>query len=271
MGMPNNLILIRHGESEGNIAVERSKKGDHSAFNGPFKDRHSSQWRLTRKGVEQAVATGEWLRNELKMRFDRLYTSEYIRAMETAAHLGIEGAKWFTEFYLRERNWGDLDRVSVKEREERYRESLQARKIDSLYWTPPNGESMADTCLRNERIINTMHRECDGKNVAIVCHGEVMWGFRIRLERMLQETFLQLDASKNPEHRIHNCTVIHYTRINPFEPGHSPSKSLDWMRILCPSQPKLGLSGEWRKIHRPSHSNADLLDRVNRVSPLLFD
>ena len=37
MGMPNNLVLVRHGESEGNIAVAMSKKGDHSAYEGAFK------------------------------------------------------------------------------------------------------------------------------------------------------------------------------------------------------------------------------------------
>jgi NAD+ kinase len=269
MGMPNNLVLIRHGESEGNVAVARSKAGDHSAYDGPFKRRHSSKWRLTNNGIEQALKTGEWLRNELGLTFDRFYTSEYIRAMETAAHLGIDNARWYADFYLRERNWGSLDRVSVLEREQKFQEAMEERDIDPFFWTPPNGESLADLCVRIDRVNNTLHRECDGKNVIIVCHGEVMWGFRVRFERMPQETFHLLDASKNPIHRIHNCQVIHYTRINPFRKGESPSPYMNWMRSVCPWNPKLSGEAKWQSIHRPNYTNLDLLDRVEKVKPLL--
>jgi broad specificity phosphatase PhoE len=272
MGMPNNLVLVRHGESEGNIAVARSKAGDHSAYDGEFKKRHSSQWRLSKKGIEQAVTTGQWIKKNLKLRFDRFYSSEYLRVIETAALLDIKDASWFTEFYLRERNWGSLDRASVLEREQRFQESMEEREMDSLYWTPTNGESMATLCLRNDRVIDTMHRECNGKNVIIVCHGEVMWGYRIRLERMPQETFLALDRSKNPTHRIHNCQILHYTRINPQDPGASPADHLDWMRSICPWNPDLA-TGEnvWHKIHRPRYNNQELLARVERVKPLIFE
>lgn len=269
MAMPNNLVLVRHAESEGNLAVALSKKGDHSAYEGPFKSRHSSQWRLSDEGVRQATVTGKWIAKHLKLRFDRFYASEYLRAMETAALLDIPDASWFTEFYLRERSWGSLDRASVAEREVRFKESMEERAIDPFYWTPPNGESMAELCIRIDRVINTLHRECDGKNVIIVCHGEVMWAFRVRLERMAQETFHLLDASKNPLHRIHNCQVIHYTRINPHETGSSPTPYLNWVRSVCPWKPKLSNS-IWSPINRLRYNNRELLDRVERVKPLIL-
>jgi NAD+ kinase len=270
MGMPNNLVLVRHGESEGNIAIALSKKGDHSAYSGPFKDRHSSLWRLSREGVKQAALTGEWIKNDLNLCFDRFYTSEYLRAMETAALLDIENASWFAEFYLRERNWGSLDRASVQEREEHFKESMKERSIDPFYWTPPNGESMAELCIRIDRVIQTLHRECSGKNVIIVCHGEVMWAFRVRLERMTQETFHLLDGSKKPIHRIHNCQVLHFTRIDPNRPNRSPADYLNWMRSICPWNPELSDGGIWHSIHRPRYSNTDLLNRVARVKPLII-
>ena len=49
-----DLVLVRHGESEGNVAFNRSKAGDHSLYSGEFLRRHSSQWRLTDVGREQA-------------------------------------------------------------------------------------------------------------------------------------------------------------------------------------------------------------------------
>lgn len=267
--MPNNLVLIRHGESEGNIADARSEAGDHTAYEGDFKMRHSSKWRLSKKGVDQAVKTGEWLKDELGLKFDRFYTSEYIRAMETAAYLDIDDAQWYAEFYLRERNWGSLDRLSVLERNQRFQEAMEERDIDPFFWTPPNGESLADLCLRIDRMNNTLSRECDGKNVIIVCHGEVMWGFRVRHERMPQETFHMLDSSKNPAHRIHNCQVIHYTRINPKGKGESPAPYMNWMRSICPWDSKLSKDAYWQPVHRPKYTNQDLLDRVEKVRPLI--
>ena len=44
------LVLLRHGESEGNVAYEASVAGDHSMYSGAFLERHSALWRLTEKG-----------------------------------------------------------------------------------------------------------------------------------------------------------------------------------------------------------------------------
>ena len=58
MGRPRvgELVLVRHGESEGNIARRRSLLGDHSVYAGEFLERHSSLWRLSDQGREQAIA-----------------------------------------------------------------------------------------------------------------------------------------------------------------------------------------------------------------------
>ena len=268
MAMPLNLVLVRHGESEGNIAVARSKKGDHSAYTQAFRERHSSQWRLSEKGLLQADSTGRWIRDNLGFPFDRFYTSEYLRAMETASYLELPDASWFPHFFLRERNWGALDSITVEERETRYKESMLERAIDPFYWTPINGESLAECCLRTDRIIQTLHRECEGKNVIIVCHGEVMWSFRVLLERMTHEKFHRLDSSKDPKHRIHNCQILHYTRLNPTKKGGTISPHLDWMRSVCPWDMAFS-SNRWQRITRPRFTNGELLNRVMRVKPLV--
>ncbi|GAB5037901.1 Hypothetical protein NocV09_12100080 [Nannochloropsis oceanica] len=103
------LVLVRHGQSEGNVAYRRSLAGDHSLYSGEFLRRHSSKWRLTDLGRQQAEIAGEWLRNEIPGKsFDRFYVSEYIRCMETAARLNIPDARWFAEVFLRERDWGHI-------------------------------------------------------------------------------------------------------------------------------------------------------------------
>lgn len=268
MAMPMDLVLVRHGQSEGNAANKLSRRGDNRAFTEEYRKRHSSQWRLTDAGIRQAQAAGAWIREHIGGVFDRYYTSEYLRAMETAALLRLPEATWFADFYLREREWGELDVMPDNERLERYGESLQRRTQDTFYWTPPGGESIAALCLRIDRVLDTLHRECDGKRVIIVCHGEVTWGFRIRLERIPQRRYRELDFSSNPHERVHNGQVIHYTRRSPV--GGQVVPYFSWMRSVCPWDMSKSCN-EWETIIRPRYGNDDLLAIVREVQRLVND
>ena len=265
MTMPIDLVLVRHGESEGNVVYGRARQGDHSLFTPAFASRHSSRWRLTRRGLEQAHTAGAWLRQHIAARFDRYYVSEYLRAMETAGHLGFDEATWFCEFYLRERDWGAFDLLSHDERRQRYSDELDRRELDSFYWAPPGGESMASLCLRIDRVLHTLHRECTDQRVLVVCHGEVMWGFRVRLERMTQERYHDLDRSREPRHKLHNCQVLHYTRRDPATGIIAPY--LNWMCSICPWDSDRS-DNAWQTIDRPQCSSADLLAVVERTPRL---
>ena len=102
--MPINLVVVRHGQSEGNIANRMSEAGDHSAYTEQFMNRHSSSFRLTEKGRRQAALAGSYIRKEFLDKwgngFDRYLTSDYNRAMETASLLTLPNAMWQTESYL---------------------------------------------------------------------------------------------------------------------------------------------------------------------------
>jgi len=93
-------VLIRHGQSEGNLAQDSAEDGDTSYFSPEFRQRHTSRYRLTELGVEQAVVTGQWVRENITESFDRYYVSEYVRAKETASYLGFEHAEWLSEFFF---------------------------------------------------------------------------------------------------------------------------------------------------------------------------
>ncbi len=266
MAMPMNLALVRHGESEGNVASRFSKKGDNRFFTEEFRNRHSSKWRLTDKGKNQAKKAGEWIKANIAKKFNRYYVSEYLRAMETAALLDFPDAVWYTEFYLRERDWGELDVMTEEERRTKFSSAMKKKEFDSFYFTPPGGESMAQLCLRIDRIFNTLHRECDGKNVVIVCHGDVMWAFRVRLERMSQSLYHYLDSSENPFDHIHNSQIIHYTRCNPINDAISPH--LDYKMSVCPWDLSRSLN-KWERIDRPRYS-ADDLWRIAEETPRLI-
>jgi NAD+ kinase len=114
-------------------------------------------------------------------------------------------------------------------------------------------------------VLNTLHRECSDRRVLVVCHGEVMWAFRVRLERMPQERYRELDQSPDQRIKIHNCQILHYTRRDPVSGELGPH--LNWLRSVCPWDP--GRSGnEWQPIRRVSYSNADLLAVVAKTPPL---
>ncbi len=267
--MPNNLILIRHGESEGNVASLRSRQGDDSAYSEEFRNRHSSLWRLSEKGREQAKIAGDWIRAQRGEHepFFRCYTSEYIRAMETASLLNIKDATWYSDFYLRERNYGDFDRMPKAEREEFFSKSMKEREIEPLYWTPPNGESLADVGLRVDRLFQTLHRECDSKDVVVVCHGEVMRMVQVRLERMTQEKFHEVDSSKDTKDYIHNTQIIWYTRVNP-ENENDIRPYTSWVKSVCPWD-ETKSDNTWKLIPRQRFTNEELLKRVERIDPLV--
>jgi NAD+ kinase len=265
MTMPVDLVLVRHGESEGNLAFERERHGGESLFTPEFLGRHSSRWRLTRRGVGQAESAGKWLRANVAPAFDRYIVSEYLRAMETAAHLSFPTARWGLEFYLRERDWGAFDVMSFEQRRQRYSEDLARRELDTFFWTPPGGESMAAVCLRVDRILDTLHRECFDRRVLIVRHGEVMWAFRVRLERMSQETYRELDRVRDPKVKLHNCQVLHYTRREPAT--GELAEHLDWVRSVCPWDTSLS-ENEWRRIVRGRCTNENLLASVEKTERL---
>lgn len=266
MTMPIDLVLVRHGESEGNVANKRSRRGDNAAFTPEFRARHSSSWRLTDRGLAQAHAAGKWIRKNLALPFDRHYTSAYIRAMETAALLALPAAQWYLEFYLRERDWGDMDVMPDDERRARFSEAMRRREVDALFWAPPNGESLASACLRQDRVFDTLHRECSSMRVLMVLHGETMWAQRIRLERLTPRQFRELDESSDPRDHIYNCQILHFTRRDPKKGTLSPH--LNWMRSICPWD--LARSrNEWETIVRPRYSSADLAREVRRVHRMI--
>lgn len=267
MTLPIDLVLVRHGQSEGNRAKRLSEAGDHSAFTDQFRERHTASFRLTDLGREQAAAAGSFIQSVF-MRdgpFDRYYVSEYLRAMETAACLKLYDSRWLCDTYLTERNWGDVDSMPEHERNEKYGTMLRRRHAEPFFVAPVNGESFNDLCLRVDRVLDTLHRECSDKRVLIVCHGEVMWAFRVRIERMSQVRFRELHLSKDPQDRIHNCEVIHYSRRDPHR--KTLEKYVGWMRRARPID--LGIWTDWSKIVRPSYSTKDLSAIVERTEQLV--
>ncbi|ELR21178.1 phosphoglycerate mutase family domain containing protein [Acanthamoeba castellanii str. Neff] len=207
-----------------------------------FKERHTSKYRLTDLGRKQASLAGDYIRKYISKKFDRYYCSEYIRAMETASLLGLDGAQWFCDFYLRERDKGLLGGVSdLQRKEEEHYRSVMAHQERGM-------------------------TSCSGFKVVMVCHGNIMRAFRVRIERMSQRKFRENEESTDDRDKIWNCQIIHYTRRDPETGIVAPN--FYWVRSICPWDTSLSWN-VWQPIHRPTYSNEDLAAEVGLVPQLI--
>lgn len=218
------------------------------------------------RGREQARVAGIWLKKEIGELFDRYLVSGYLRAMETAALLELPDAVWYQEFYLRERDMGLFEIMPEDDKKNKHPEVYRQYELDPFYWTPPNGESIAQLCLRIDRVLHTLHRECSDKRVLIVGHGLVMWAFMVRIERLTPTQFLEKSQSRDLADQIRNCQIIHYTRRDP-ESAFLSSR-VDWVRSVCPWDTNQS-GGDWRTVMRPTFTNAQLRESAE-ASPRLI-
>ncbi len=161
-GKAVRLLLIRHGQSEGNRLRRFSP------------DNHID---LTDHGVEQAREAGR----RIGARFEptRIVASPYHRTQRTARLLaqamGHRGPI-DTEHDLREREIGDLAGAPYA-----------AMAEDPAYdpgrfwdWRPPRGESLVDVIERSGPVIDALL--AGGEQTVVVSHGGVMLALRAYLD-----------------------------------------------------------------------------------------
>ena len=269
MSMPNDLVFVRHGESETNVVNSAAKAGDDSLRDEEFRARHDSDMRLSPLGEQQAQAAGLWIAENIGIDFDRYYVSPHRRTKETAANLGLKAAKdWMINDLVRERDWGEYSNLTDGEREAHFPFTKQHKDLNPWYWGPPGGESLATGVrLRFERILDTLHREMESKRVITVTHGEFMWVARFVLERMDVAEWLDLDDDRTQ--KIQNTMVLQYTRSDPERPGLKADK-LMWARAVCPwDESKSINNGDWWEIERKTYSDDELMEQATELPRLL--
>jgi len=160
----NYLVLLRHGQSEWNLA---------NKFTG-FHDVD-----LTEKGEAEAKKAGEMLK-AAGIHFDAVFSSTQIRANRTAeivlneAGQGDLFASMVRHPHLRERDYGDLTGLDKDETREKYGEDqvhIWRRSYDTA---PPGGECLKDVVENRVRPYFTQEIKPlldQGKNVILVAHG----------------------------------------------------------------------------------------------------
>ena len=163
-----NILLIRHGQSEWNKL---------NLFTG-FKNIE-----LSEQGIEEANKAGQNFKN-LDIKFNIVFTSELIRAQETAKiilqnldqwnFLNNEG-KIISNINLNERDYGDLTGLNKKETAEKFGEEQVHKWRRGYSDQPPNGESLEDVVRRVtkyfEETIKPAIQSNENDNILIAAHG----------------------------------------------------------------------------------------------------
>lgn len=154
------LIIVRHGETEWNIAKIRQGHLDSA---------------LTGKGMAQAKALGQRLARE---RFSALYSSDLGRAVQTAQEIAnVTGHEIITDSRLRERHLGIFQGLNAEEINERYPEARRLLRTKGPDYVIPEGESMRQQVARNMIFLDEIARKHAGESVVVVTHGGVVSGF----------------------------------------------------------------------------------------------
>jgi broad specificity phosphatase PhoE len=239
MALPMDLIVIRHGQSEANTK-QKDPRG-----NTP-NDGRDNLTRLTQTGIAQAKAAGAWLRGNGLSRFDRYYTSPYIRARQTATLLALDGA-WTIDNRWRERNCGAAS------------QGINGQQQHKWYWRPGGGEALGtEVRQRFESILQTLRQEASDRRVIAATHGKFMTVVRFVMERMSAEEWLQRDRQE----LIENCQILHYSRRSP-KTGAVASE-IRWMRSVCPWDSSCSwYEGQWIELRQCTLSDAELFETVN--------
>ena len=205
---PNNLIIVRHGQSKRNAMREKLKA--HADFSEGVRDQDTP---LTPAGEIQALSIGVELRKRFDIGYpiDIIYVSPYLRTRQTADRL-IEGLGYKPEHIIhderiREIEFGVLDGLSGHGIEARYPDEVKRRAKEGKYfYRPSGGESRPDVKIRIRSFLDTVVRDCRGLNVVVVCHSVVVLSFRAVLEKCGEDDYLQVDK----ENDVKNASVTHY-------------------------------------------------------------
>jgi broad specificity phosphatase PhoE len=185
---PDRIIIIRHGQSIGNI-----NKDVHETIPDPDLE-------LTSLGRDQAEQAGKLI-NLFAGRSSVIYTSSFNRAKHTAAILSnnIDCVPEIREdCRLREHEWGNF-RAESKTKE--YME--QSNSFGRYYYRYPEGESCADVFVRMKSFIDDLNKDFSchyfPRNCIISTHGIAARVFLKAWFRFTVQEFYELDYVQNCE------------------------------------------------------------------------
>ena len=153
MSQTMHVILIRHGQSQGNA---EGRFGGHT------------DTPLSARGRKQAEATAKALASE---KFSAIYSSDLLRAIETASPLAkLTGVPLETTDALRERSVGVMEGLTFEEAAEKYPEQYAALLHRDFEHVLLGGESYRQTLDRASKKLDEAIEKHKGGRIAVFTH-----------------------------------------------------------------------------------------------------
>ena len=205
---PSELVLVRHGESLGNLADDEARERHAQRLDLELRD---ADVPLSDTGRRQAEAVGQHLsRLRADQRPELVVCSPYRRAAETAERAlevgGLDGDPVVDE-RLRERDLGAFDRLTWRGIEAEFAQEAQRRNhVGKFYYQPPSGESWCDVALRVRSLLADLRDGYEGRRVWLFTHQAVIMSFRYVLGNLTEQELLDIDKRE----RLPNCSMTSY-------------------------------------------------------------
>ena len=153
MSLTTHVVIIRHGQSQGNA---EGRFGGHT------------DTPLSPRGRKQAQATAKALATE---KFSAIYSSDLPRAIETASPLAkLTGVPLETTDALRERSVGVMEGLTFEEAAEQHPEQYQALLRRDFDHVLLGGESYRQTLDRSSRKLDEAIEQHKGGRIVFFAH-----------------------------------------------------------------------------------------------------
>lgn len=202
------ILLVRHGESEGNVDPSiHATTADHAIP-------------LSARGHDQAREAGRHLDRLFEDRYGdvdrkpkiRMWVSPYRRTRETALAITETAGRWLLDTHehvlLCEQQFGLFDGVPDDDLPHRYPDEWahydRACRFGGKFWARmPLGESRFDVAQRVHQSFGTLHRDSEEhgvRDLIVICHGVTLRAFVMMWCHFSPEWF---EREPNP----HNCAI----------------------------------------------------------------
>ncbi|MFJ4158435.1 histidine phosphatase family protein [Microbacterium testaceum] len=205
----NRLWLVRHGESEGNVAASKAEREGAAVITLDVRD---ADVPLSPVGEEQARALRTWMGTNGSS-VQECWVSPYHRARQTLA-LALGGAadasRPRVDERLRDRELGILDLLTTRGVLELHpEEAARRRHLGKFFHRPPGGESWADVALRLRSFLSE-HLDRPADTALIVAHDAVIMLVLYILLPMDEAELLAFTAA----HTVRNASVTELARTD---------------------------------------------------------
>ncbi|GLV29175.1 phosphoglycerate mutase [Sphingobium sp. TomTYG75] len=219
---PSQLIIVRHGQSAGNVARDAATEAQSDRIALSVRD---ADVPLSGLGREQAQALGHWFGSEEEdQRPEVLLSSPYLRAFQTAQIFREVGGAAAEEPIcfderLREKEFGILDGLTTTGIRNLEADQYEFRQmLGKFYHRPPGGESWCDVILRLRSVMDTISLHYAGRRVMIFTHQVVVLCLRYIIEGLNEAEILAIDRAGD----VANCAISDYV----YDPSHGRNGGL---------------------------------------------